>query len=140
MPQELEPLYDHLLSLIEKEGNTMWASKAFQIVCAVGEFCSKDAAGPTRRNKGSTRLSILMLHLALQGSDKMHINLPGQEELTRDILDKECEDFKVRRTARCAGFLEVPASRETGGEPDLIPTQDVSGFSREKRRLAEITQ
>jgi hypothetical protein len=72
MPPELEPLHEHLLRLIEKEGNTIWASKAFQIVRAVREFCSKDAAGPTRRNKGSTRLSILMLHLALQGSDKMH--------------------------------------------------------------------
>jgi len=114
MPPQLEPLYHHLLSIIEKEGNTIWASKAFQIIRAVREFCAKFAAGPIRRIMGSTPLSILMLHLALEGTDQMHINLTEQGKLTRDILDKACEDPKVRLTARCAGFLEVPTFERDG--------------------------
>jgi hypothetical protein len=74
MSPDLEPLYRHLLSLIKKRDNMVWASKAFQITRALREFCFEDTAGPIRRDMGNTPLSILMLHLALESSDKMHIN------------------------------------------------------------------
>ena len=135
MPPELEPLYEHLLSLIKKRDNMVWASKAFQITRAVREFCSEDSAGPIRRDKGSTPLSILMLHLALENSDQMYIVFEGHEDLTPEVLDNACADAKVRVTARCAGFLEVPTFERNGASSQIEYLHRTSRDFLEKKEV-----
>lgn len=114
IPPELEPLYHHLLNLIEKADNMFWASKAFQIIRAMRDFCSDNAAGPIRRTKGNTPLYILILQFALEGRTKSYTNLLEHRNLTPGTLAKACESPKVRITARCAGFLEVPSFGKDG--------------------------
>jgi len=114
LPRELEPLYDHLLKLIEPE-YFEWSSKAFQIMeanQAYHERIERLENGTTDRRTTvevfgerytlAKAFSLLDLHLALDAGD----DAPVQEWNTQMILDN-CDNTEVHLTARCAGLLEV---------------------------------
>jgi hypothetical protein len=98
LPKELEPLYTHLLSLIESIYYE-WASKAFQLVRAVRNHRNYLSAP----GEVAQPLSILQLYLAINQELNFH-NLPRHNS---QPLSSCYEDTQIQLTARCGGFLEV---------------------------------
>jgi hypothetical protein len=96
-PRELEPLYDHLFSLIEPF-YMEWASMAFQIMRAAQScrdcIVSTDATPP---------LTTLSLYLAMN-EEKSPARSP---RITSGHIQNEAQDITFQLTARCAGLLEV---------------------------------
>ncbi|KAF8850471.1 hypothetical protein BDZ45DRAFT_751704 [Acephala macrosclerotiorum] len=114
LPQELEPLYDHLLEHIEP-GYYPWASRAFQILkmsrerrqlLHIGPEIEKDGGVsfiPRVRPEGPESLSILDLHLAMNED----LELAAVQKWTSKEVRGICEDMAFQLTARCAGLLET---------------------------------
>jgi hypothetical protein len=100
-PRELEPLYDHIFSLIDPIYRE-WASKAFQIMRATQEQ-------RTRRHSNympatdAPPLTALALYLAIN-EEIRHIEVYA---MTLENLLDHSENLTVQLTARCAGLLEV---------------------------------
>jgi hypothetical protein len=125
MPQKLEDLYVHFLGLIEPV-YLEWSSRALQIVRAARDLCTDKLAGPTRRDEGSTLLSISTFFFAM--SDNVYFSTENPNsislvekdssatayELTQSILRARCSAIKTHLTARCAGLLEVPRFEQEG--------------------------
>lgn len=119
MPQELESLYLHLLSLIDSV-YYVWASEAFQVVCAARDLCTEEAAGPARRSEGSTALTLPTFFFAMTKNIEFHAQASGETTLiekatlmnirilTPEVLEAKWNISKTHLTARCAGLLEVP--------------------------------
>lgn len=119
LPRELEPLYGHLINLIDPE-YFEWSSKAFQIMRSNQQYHERireytfnpmtdyhstsmdsfDAFGK-RYNKAKS-LSILDLHLALDAGNDASV-----QDWSAQMILERCEDTEVHLTARCAGLLEV---------------------------------
>jgi hypothetical protein len=99
LPRELEPLYEHLLRLIEPV-YLEWASKSFQLVRSARIYqeylCEK---GGERRQP----FNLLNLYLAM----KEDMNIGDLPDYKSEELVGHCDDTRVRLTARCAGLLEV---------------------------------
>jgi hypothetical protein len=123
MPKELEPLYRHLLSLIEPV-YLPWASKAFQIVRAHRDSCL-GVAWPGYPEITDINLSISALRLAITETINVdikpkHVRIVEQvsptisHQLTDESLLFGCENTRVQLTARCAGLLEVPEFEQRG--------------------------
>jgi hypothetical protein len=98
LPKELEPLYEHLLSLIEPV-YLEWASKAFQLARAVRKHHnymngSGETTGPLR---------VLELYLALAEG----MSVEEIPTFNSQALIACCKDIEIQLTARCGGFLEV---------------------------------
>ena len=124
MPQKLEDLYLHLLSLIEPV-YWVWASKAFQIVRAARELCTDKSTDPIKRDAGSTPLNISTFFFAMNENVHFSIepNRTGLVEkvssrsantITQESLPARCDAVKKHLTARCAGLLEVPRFERDG--------------------------
>ena len=126
MPKELEPLYRHLLALIEPV-YLSWASKAFQIVCTHRDNFSGVAwPGCSECLKITDKdLTVLTLRLAISETINVdvkpdnvcileHVSPTISHQLTDDSLLSGCENTKVQLTARCAGLLEVPEFEQRG--------------------------
>jgi hypothetical protein len=101
LPRELEPLYTHLMSLIDPV-YLPWASKAFQIA-----HLSRGSTGNGTQNPigegNSLSLSIAEFHIAL--TDEVDATF---FETTRfGEFDHICRETEIHLTARCAGLLEV---------------------------------
>jgi NACHT domain len=130
MPQTLEDLYLHLLSLIEPV-YLLWASKAFQIVRAARELCIDDSAGPVKRTEGSTPLAISTFLYAIAEDFEVHCDGSNQicviekvspkttRTLTQESLQVRCAIIKTHLTARCAGLLEVPRFEQNGPDAPI---------------------
>jgi hypothetical protein len=123
IPKELEPLYRHLLSLIEPV-YLSWASKAFQIVSAHRDNYS-GVAWPGYPDMTDKDLTISTLRLAITENINVdinpehvsiveHVSPAISHQLTDDSLLLGCENTKVQLTARCAGLLEVPEFEQRG--------------------------
>jgi hypothetical protein len=96
-PRELEPLYNHLFSLIDTF-YMEWASMAFQIM-RVAQNClncivSTDATPP---------LTTLALYLAMNEN----ISLARSPRISSSHILNSLQDVTFQLTARCAGLLEV---------------------------------
>jgi hypothetical protein len=121
MPRELEPLYKHLVSLIEPV-YAVWASKAFQIARAIREhFLAQTGAYSGTLDKAAnymgSRFTICFFFLAI--SDKHFLVDFSSEEsaydqiskiahaLTKEAIAAKSKHTPVILTARCAGLLEV---------------------------------
>jgi hypothetical protein len=95
LPKELEPLYQHLLSLIDPF-YLEWASKAFQLSQAARQ-CKFDWI------QTEWPLTMVDLYLCIDNSTVTW------EEVRQYSLDKMSiiyQDTQIRVTARCAGLLE----------------------------------
>lgn len=112
IPEELEPLYNHLLSLIEPV-YLPWASRAFQILQTVqqlrissgsytmeGQIDLLDEQGETENVQN---LTVLGLYLA----QNEEVSISIVSNWTMDIIESKCEDTEFHLTARCAGLLET---------------------------------
>jgi hypothetical protein len=121
MPKQLEPLYHHLLTLIEPV-YLSWASKTFQIVRAYRDNFSgvtwpgypeilyyikdKDLTISTLRFAVAETISIDIKPEHVRIVEQVSPTISHQ--LTDESLIFGCEKTKVQLTARCAGLLEVP--------------------------------
>jgi len=154
MPQELEPLYGHLLGLIEPVYRT-WASKAFQIVRAFRDSRLDGSAWPKIRKAdgNETSIKISNLHLAICAGLEVHVGTEGvisvlsqisptiSQALTEESLPLKCEDTKVHLTARCAGLLEIPEFEQQGPEATIqFLHRTARDFLENDKNWAEILQ
>lgn len=96
LPRELEPLYKHLLNLIEPL-YLEWASRAFQLLRTTHEL------NEIRSIDGLDTLSVNLLYLAINDS----VSLEDTQDIRYGAMVTECEDTIVQLTARCAGMLEI---------------------------------
>jgi hypothetical protein len=96
LPRELEPLYRHLLGLIEPV-YLHWASKAFQIIRAIHEIDQLDIA------EGQRILTMGIFNLAIDES----ITLENSQDIDIDGMGPVYQNIAAQLTARCAGMLEV---------------------------------
>lgn len=108
IPRELEPLYQHLLELIDPI-YIEWASKAFEIV-RIARDLEIYPFGKRIGEKGVQPLSLLAFHLAMNEG----IKTCNIENLTQSLLSIGCQDTAVHLTARCCGLLEVSRPRYPG--------------------------
>jgi hypothetical protein len=128
MPKELEPLYRHLLTLIEPV-YLSWASKTFQIARAYRDNFSGMTSPPGYpiyyADVEDKDFTISTLRLAVTENISMdirpeHVGIVEQVsptisyQLTEESLASGCEKTKVQLTARCAGLLEVPEFERHG--------------------------
>ncbi|CZR69246.1 uncharacterized protein PAC_19146 [Phialocephala subalpina] len=125
MPQELEPLYHHLLSLIEPVYK-IWASKAFQIIRAYRDCRSDGTIWPPTATEDRSSITISELYFSL--AEKLEVLIDDTNEtwvqeqiysrtsqvLTEELLPAKYEDAKIHLTARCAGLLEIPSFERDG--------------------------
>lgn len=124
IPGELEPLYSHLLSLIEPE-YLPWASRIFQILRMVQQLRIKDnnsytievedassTEGVEKPNideeeqfhNGLQTLTILGLYLSL---DESSYSVQAVRSWSSDTIKSLCEDIAIQLKARCAGLVEI---------------------------------
>lgn len=101
IPRELEPLYQHLLGLIDPI-YMEWASAAFEIVRAARDL-EVSPFGKSIGGKGVQPVTLLAFHLAMSRD----INTSNVEHITETTLSTECQDTAVHITARCCGLLEI---------------------------------
>lgn len=112
-PRELEPLYQHLLSLIDPI-YTEWASTAFELV-RVARDLEVNPFGKFIKARGVQPLTLLAFHLAMNRD----INTSNVEHITESSLSAGCQDTAVHISARCCGLLEMFQPRyETFGVPE----------------------
>ena len=103
MPRELEPLYNHLLELIDPF-YLPWASKALQIV-RINHDLGQDPFGKSSSARdGVDPLTVQTFYFAMNED----LDETPMQSCTWEWLDSRCEVISVWLTARCAGFLEVP--------------------------------
>jgi hypothetical protein len=132
-PKELEPLYDHLLDLIEPFYKN-WASRAFQIMRASQN--QRDCV--VSPSVYSPPLTTLALYLAI--NDDVEVNpLLGEDGRFDHVLEM-CGDTQTQLTARCAGLLEI--KEDTRGlchQYTLtgLPAQTISWLHRTARDYVE---
>ncbi|KAH7321939.1 hypothetical protein BKA65DRAFT_482368 [Rhexocercosporidium sp. MPI-PUGE-AT-0058] len=132
MPRELQPLYHHLLGLIEPHYQ-IWASKVFQIIRAhrYQECCSGSSNWPPAvpQNHTPFRLSTLC-YVMSDGLEVMHADstlnwvYAGKFSSTTEVFTPEslrtsCQKMQVHLTARCAGLLEVPTYDQRGPKAEI---------------------
>jgi hypothetical protein len=110
LPRELEPLYNHLLGLIEPV-YSKWASMAFQIVRLARELNSNPFGDGFDTENGVIPLTISSLYFALDKSVKYE----AVKKMTHKDLVGNCVAMSTKMTARCAGFLELSLSNNQAG-------------------------
>jgi hypothetical protein len=132
-PKELEPLYEHLLDLIEPFYKS-WASRAFQIMRA-SQNQRNCVVSPSVY---SPPLTTLALYLAI--NDDVEVNkLVGEGGNFHHVLEK-CRDTQTQVTARCAGLLEI--KEDTQGRCHQytltgLPAQTITWLHRTARDYVE---
>ncbi|KFX94993.1 hypothetical protein O988_06049 [Pseudogymnoascus sp. VKM F-3808] len=132
LPKELEPLYEHLMGLIDPI-YMEWASKVFRIVQTSRGI--DDKTGRQKKNQPSLGivsdgLTLIVLYLAINDN----CNLKDIRKMKPESIDSKCRTFAVQLTARCAGFLEIPTSKD---QENIAPTSSVIFLHRTARDFLE---
>jgi hypothetical protein len=122
MPRELEPLYIHLLELIDPF-YLPWVSKALQILRNNHDLVEK----------GVVPLTVQGFLFAIQED----LDETTVKSRTSKWLDAKCEDISVRLTARCAGLLEVSSIKVVTGELFRGPESNIQYFHRTVKDFLE---
>jgi hypothetical protein len=111
LPRELEPLYVHLLGLIEPV-YLPWASKAFQIVQAARRIEVMTAYGDPRVSETglvglSNNLAQPLIMAKFYTAMNENLNVTSQHLALSQVSQLVFQNTAVQLTARCAGLLEV---------------------------------
>jgi hypothetical protein len=104
LPREIEPLYQHILDLIEPS-YLQWASKAFQIVRLAHRLADNpfnlDSAVAISDSVQPLTIGRFYFTMSQDVTVDTLLNLQPEK------LDKMCEDIEIQLTARCGGLLET---------------------------------
>jgi hypothetical protein len=133
MPRELEPLYSHLLGLIEPL-YLPWVSKTLQILRNNHNLGHKPFGKSSSTKRGVDRLTLRAFFLAI----KEDLDATTLRQCTWKWLNSRCEDIRIRLTARCAGLLEVSNIRPSTGEISVGPEPNIRYFHRTARDFLEM--
>jgi hypothetical protein len=130
MPRELEPLYSHLLGLIEPL-YLPWVSKTLQILRNNHNLGYKPFGKSSSARRGVVPLTLLTFFLAI----KEDLDATTMRQCTWKWLNSKCEDVRIRLTARCAGLLEVSTMP---GTEDISDAPYIRYFHRTARDFLEM--
>jgi len=132
LPKELEPLYEHLLGLIEPL-YLGWVSKVLRILQAsrgIDDTTKKTDGYLPSSMKERGALTLIVLYLSIDDT----LNLKEIRKMLPESIEAKCNTLAVQLTARCAGFLETSAS-ENQEKPG--PTSCVMFLHRTARDFLE---
>lgn len=133
MPRELEPLYSHLLGLIEPL-YLPWVSKTLQILQNNHNLGHQPFGKSSWARQGVVPLTLRAFFLAI----KEDLDAITMQQCTWKWLNSRCEDIRIRLTARCAGLLEVSNIMPSTEEISKGPEPNILYFHRTARDFLEM--